>query len=196
MAGADSVAEQECWSPEKLVSLACSLKTRGNIGLAFTYNEPMINHEYILDCALLAEKEDLKIVLVTNVEAEKDTLHKLLPHIHAMNIDIKGFTDDYYRDFLKGDLQHVKDFIETAAGKCHIELTELIIPGMNDSEEEMKDLCVWIISLPNGKDIPLHVSGFFPAYKMRDSRPTPVSKVYRLREVAQEYLKYVYTGNC
>lgn len=195
MAGEDSGVSYEYWSPDRLVSLACSLKNRGNIGIAFTYNEPLINYEYILDCASLCEKEGLKIVLVTNGEAATGTLEKLLPHVHAMNIDIKGFTREFYSDFIKGDLQHVKDFITAAAGECHVELTELIIPGMNDQEEEMREMCSWISSLKGGREIPLHVSRFFPAYKMTDAAPTQVQTIYRLRDVAREYLKYVYTGN-
>ena len=186
----------EYWEPEKLVRLAVSLKDRRNIGIAFTYNEPMINYEYILDCAQLAKEEDLKIVLVTNGTAEKEILDKVLPYVDAMNIDIKGFTEEYYRDFLKGDLGQVKRFIETAAKECHVELTTLIVPEKNDSENDMRRLCAWIASLESKEEIPLHVSRFFPAYKMTDSYPTPVRTVYHLKDVAKEYLKYVYTGNC
>lgn len=186
----------EYWEPEKLVRLAVSLKDRRNIGIAFTYNEPMINYEYILDCAQLAGKKDLKIVLVTNGTAEKEILDKVLPFVDAMNIDIKGFTEEYYRDFLKGDLGQVKRFIETAAKECHVELTTLIIPGKNDSENDMRKLCSWIASLESREPVPLHISRFFPAYKMADSYPTPVRTVYHLKDVAKEYLEYVYTGNC
>ena len=186
----------EYWEPERLVDLAVSLKDRGNIGIAFTYNEPMINYEYILDCAKAAEDRDLKMVLVTNGSAEQEILEKILPFVDAMNIDIKGFTQEYYRDFLKGDLSQVKEFIMAAAEACHVELTTLVIPGRNDSETEMRDLCGWIVSLPGGEEIPLHISRFFPAYKMADARPTPISTVYGLKEVAEGYLRHVYTGNC
>ncbi|MBE6016916.1 MAG: AmmeMemoRadiSam system radical SAM enzyme [Lachnospiraceae bacterium] len=186
----------EYWEPERLVQLAASLKERGNIGIAFTYNEPMINHEYILDCAKLAKEEGLKIVLVTNGTAEKEILDEVLPFVDAMNIDIKGFTEEYYRDFVKGDLGQVKQFIEAAAKACHVELTTLIIPEKNDSESDMRRLCSWISSLESRDAVPLHISRFFPAYKMSDSYPTPVRTVYHLKDVAEEYLEYVYTGNC
>lgn len=183
-------------SPEELVETALELKVRGNIGIAFTYNEPMINHEYIFDTATLAKKEDLKIVLVTNGTAEAEILKPLLPLVNALNIDIKSFSGEYYRDFLKGDIEMVKNFITLAAEHCHVELTMLVIPGKNDSDENMSSLCKWIGSLHNGEDIPLHISRFFPAYKMLDSLPTPVRTVYHFKEVAEEYLNFVYTGNC
>ena len=88
------------------------------------------------------------------------------------------------------------DFIEEAASSCHVEVTTLIIPGENDTKEEMAELSAWIASLPNGKDIPLHISRFFPCFKMRDRGPTDVRKVYELCDVARENLNYVYSGNC
>ena len=129
-------------------------------------------------------------------------LEKLAPYIDAMNIDLKGFTDRYYREVLKGDRKMVMDFIARAAQVCHVEVTTLIIPGENDSEEEMDALSSWIAGLTDergeriGQSIPLHISRFFPRFHMQDRRATEVKLVYRLAEVARRNLTYVYTGNC
>ena len=114
-----------------------------------------------------------------------------------MNIDLKAFTNHFYGDFIGGDFNMVKDFITTAASTCHVELTTLIIPGENDSEEEMRDLSAWTAALENqsGKKIPLHITCFFPAFKLTDKEPTPVSTILRLVEVAKENLEFVFPGN-
>lgn len=116
-----------------------------------------------------------------------------LPYIDAMNIDLKGFTRDYYRK-LEGDLDTVKAFIKRAAQVCHVELTTLIVPGENDSVEEMEQQAGWISAVD--PDIVLHVTRFFPRYRMTDRKATDVELIYRLRDVAGKYLKHVYTGNC
>ena len=189
-------------SPEELVETAVCLKDRGNIGIAFTYNEPLIGYEYILDTAKFSHEAGLKNVLVTNGTAEVSILKRILPYIDAMNIDLKGFRKDYYNRFLGGSFDMVKDFITEAVKDSHVELTTLIIPGKNDSEEEMREMTAWIASLkdgegnPVGTDIPLHISRFFPRFCLTDRPATPVSTVYRLTDVARERLKYVYTGNC
>ena len=188
----------ETLSPEELADLAEQLKARGNIGIAFTYNEPLIGYEFVRDTAKLAHERGLKNVLVTNGTAELAVLEELKPYVDAMNVDLKGFTDRYYNRVLGGDRKMVMDFIEAAAGFCHVELTTLIVPGENDSEEEMRELSAWVSRLrnPDGESIPLHVSRFFPRFHMQDRGPTDVRKVYRLAEVARENLEYVYTGNC
>ena len=188
----------ETLSPEELADLAEQLKARGNIGIAFTYNEPLIGYEFVRDTAKLAHERGMKNVLVTNGTAELAVLEELKPYIDAMNVDLKGFTDRYYNRVLGGDRKMVMDFIEAAAGFCHVELTTLIVPGENDSEEEMRELSAWVSRLknPDGESIPLHVSRFFPRFHMQDRGPTDVRKVYRLAEVARENLEYVYTGNC
>ena len=121
--------------------------------------------------------------------ASQEILQEILPHIDAMNIDLKGFTQEFYREFVGGDLEMVKDFIRTAADGCHIEITKLIIPEKNDTEEEMRQMAEWIASLRGGN------SRYFPRYKWT-APATPVKTVYRLAQTAREILDYVYTGNC
>ena len=189
-------------TPEDLARTAAYYQNQGNIGIAFTYNEPLIGYEFILDTAKLIKELGMKTVLVTNGTAELNVLEKLAPYIDAMNIDLKGFTDRYYREVLKGDRKMVMDFIARAAQICHVEVTTLIIPGENDSEEEMDTLSSWIAGLTDehgkriGQTIPLHISRFFPRFHMQDRRATEVKLVYRLAEVARRNLTYVYTGNC
>jgi len=180
-------------SPQELVSKALELKIDGNIGVAYTYNEPFISYEYVTDCAGLVHQNGMKNVMVTNGTVEEAPLRKILPLIDAMNIDLKGFTGEYYRK-LSGNLEVVKRTIEIAAKECHIEVTTLIVPGENDSDEEMEALAGWLASVD--PEIPYHVSRFFPHYHMPDKPPTPVKTVYHLAEIARKHLKYVYTGNC
>ncbi len=188
----------ETISPEELVEIAKRTLPRGNIGIAFTYNEPLIGYEFVRDTARIAKAEGLKIVMVTNGTAELTVLEELRPYIDAMNIDLKGFTDSYYSKILHGDRHQVLAFIEAAAKSCHVELTTLIVPGENDREEEMRELSRWVSCLknPDGEDLPLHISRFFPQFHMQDRKATDVQRVYHLAEIARESLQYVYTGNC
>ena len=189
-------------SPKELVNLAISYKSRDNIGIAFTYNEPLIGYEFVRDTAKLSHEAGLLNVLVTNGTAELSVLRELELYIDAMNIDLKGFTANYYNKTLGGDFEMTKHFIEEAVKFCHVELTTLIVPDENDTEEEMRKISSWIRSLKNsngneiGKSVPLHISRFFPRFHMRDKTPTDVSLVYHLADVARENLDYVYTGNC
>lgn len=180
-------------APEALAGLAQEYQDRGNIGVAFTYNEPLVGYEFVRDTARLVRERGMKNVLVTNGCAEPLVLEELLPYVDAMNIDLKGFTGEWY-ERLGGDLETVKRFIARAAQDCHVELTTLIVPGENDSEEEMEREARWIASLD--REIPLHVTRFFPQYRMADKAPTPVERVYRLRNTAAQWLRYVYVGNC
>ena len=189
-------------SPEELAETAAYYRERGNIGIAFTYNEPLVGYEYVRDTAKLVHAMGMKNVLVTNGTASLQVLEELGPHIDAMNIDLKGFTDRYYADVLKGSRQMVMDFIARAAQICHVELTTLIIPGENDTEEEMREISRWIAGLENvsggrsGREIPLHISRFFPQFRMTDRPATDVRLIYRLASIAGEQLAYVYPGNC
>ena len=199
--GSFSVSAEEM-TPEELAELAVRCRPRGNIGLAFTYNEPLVCWEYVLDTAKLIRERGMLNVMVTNGCAEIRILDRLSPYIDAMNIDLKGFTDRYYRDVLGGDRRMVMDFIREAVQRCHVELTTLIVPGENDSEEEMAELSEWVAGLENvcgggtGRDIPLHISRFFPRHLMTDRNPTEVRKVYALVRRAAQNLRYVYPGNC
>ena len=180
-------------SPEQLASKAAELRTRGNIGVAYTYNEPLVSCEYVWDCVSLVHAHRMVNVLVINGTIEEAPWRALLPLIDAANIDLKGFTSAWYRQ-LGGDLKTVKRSIILAAEQCHVEVTTLLIPGENDSAEEIRELAQWLASI--SPEIPLHLSRFFPRYQMTDRPPTPVEQVYRLAEAAQEYLSHVYTGNC
>jgi pyruvate formate lyase activating enzyme len=189
-------------SPEELAGIALSCRDRGNIGLAFTYNEPLIGYEYIRDTAKMVHEQGMANVLVTNGTADLSVLAELIPYIDAMNIDLKGFTDHYYNEVLGGSRAMTMAFIEEAVKHCHVELTTLIVPGENDSEDEIREMTEWISGLTDsqgnvtGSQIPLHISRFFPRFNMTDRRATDVRLVYRLAEIAREKLSYVYTGNC
>jgi pyruvate formate lyase activating enzyme len=184
-------------SPEELVGAALSAKGRGNVGIAFTYNEPLVGWEFVRDTAKLAHMNGLLNVMVTNGCAELSVLEELLPYIDAMNIDLKCFTDDCYRR-LGGDFDTVKAFIARACEDCHVELTTLIVPGLNDSEDDMGREAAWIASLKGGRgaDVPLHVTRFFPRHDYVGKDPTDVRTVRALADKARETLKYVYVGNC
>ena len=189
-------------SPEELAQLADSVRSRGNIGVAFTYNEPLIGYEFVRDTAKLVKERGMKNVLVTNGTASLRVLEELAPYIDAMNIDLKGFTERYYRDVLKGNREMVMDFIAGAVKVCHVELTTLVVPGENDTEEEIRELSRWIAGLkgpegePAGPEIPLHITRFFPRFHMTDRQATDVALIRRLVATAKEELKYVYAGNC
>lgn len=189
-------------SPEEMVSIACSCRNRGNIGIAFTYNEPLIGYEYIRDTARLSHENGLVNVIVTNGTASLEVFEELSPYIDAMNIDLKGFTDHYYSDVLGGNREMVMEFIAAAVKTCHVELTTLIVPGENDSPDEMRALTEWVAGLKDrngntiGNSIPLHISRFFPRFHMMDRGPTSVRDIYHLVDVARENLLYVFTGNC
>ncbi len=192
MAGDGGIQTVEV-SPEQLANQAAELRPRGNIGLACTYNEPLVGYEYVRDCAVLIHERGMVNVLVTNGTIEEAPLRALLPLIDAANIDLKGFTPAWYRR-LGGDLETVKRAITLAAERCHVEVTTLLVPGENDSVEEIRDLARWLASV--NPEIPLHLSRFFPRYQMTDRPPTPVESVYALAETAREHLAFVYTGNC
>lgn len=191
MAGAE--AETVFFPAEELVARARALQSRGNIGLAFTYNEPLVGYEYVRDCAELIHAAGMKNVLITNGTVCEGPLEELLPHIDAMNVDLKGFSQTFY-DFVGGDFESVRRTIALSAPRCHVEVTTLVIPGENDTDEDMEAIGAWIASVD--MSIPLHISRFFPRYRLCDRSPTPVQTIYRLRDIAAKHLRYVYTGNC
>jgi pyruvate-formate lyase-activating enzyme len=142
------------------------------------------------------DEKEMKNVIVSNGTASISVLDELVPYIDAMNIDLKCFDADVYSKVLGGSLEMTMEFIEEAVKHAHVELTCLIVPGLNDSPEKMREMTAWIASLKDGKDIPFHVSRFFPCFHMTDRPATPVSTVYELAEVARGSLNFVYTGNC
>ena len=194
MAGPDNCPHRLI-TPEGLTDLAVDLSKQepGNIGVAFTYNEPTVCFEFIRDTSKLLHEAGLKSVVVTNGGLVRKYADELLPHVDALNIDLKGFSDEFYR-YVKGEFDTVKEFIKAAVEhKCHVELTTLAIPTKNNDPEEMEREAEWIASI--SPDIPLHLSRFFPRYKVDDLPPTPAETIYRLKDIAQKKLKYVYTGN-
>ncbi|MBO6015655.1 MAG: AmmeMemoRadiSam system radical SAM enzyme [Lachnospiraceae bacterium] len=200
---ADKFADDaEFMTPQELAQTAAFYRDKGNIGLAFTYNEPLIGYEFVRDTARLVHEVGMKNVLVTNGTAKPEVLEEIAPYMDAMNIDLKGFTERYYSEVLKGSRRQVMDFITQSVRFCHVEITTLIVPDENDTEEEMRELCGFIAGLNDaggrivGDRVPLHISRFFPRFHMTDKSATEVAQIYRLAEVAREQLRYVYTGNC
>ena len=197
----DFTIKTECMSPERLADLATYYLPSKNIGVAFTYNEPLVCWEYVRDTAKLVHKNRMLNVMVTNGTANLEILSQLLPYIDAMNIDLKGCTDRYYKEVLGGDRQTVMNFIQEAVKRCHVELTTLIVPGENDNVDEMLALSEWVAGLKNvqggkqGREIPLHISRFFPRHHMTDRNPTDINTLYSLVQAAQKHLLYVYPGN-
>ena len=180
-------------APETLVQLAEDTRQKyGNIGVAFTYNEPLVSYEYVLDCAKLLREKDLAVVLVTNGQMCEAPLRKLLPYFDAMNIDLKGFTQAFY-DWISGDLETTKTTIRLAAeAGVHVEVTTLVIPSRNDNEKEMEAEARWLASISS--EIPLHLSRYFPRYHC-DIPMTPRKTLEKLKKIANQYLRYVYIGN-
>ncbi|MCL2336209.1 MAG: AmmeMemoRadiSam system radical SAM enzyme [Firmicutes bacterium] len=182
-------------APEQAVALALRQQEAGHpcVGLAYTYSEPFMWYEYVYDTAILARQAGLKNVLVTNGYINEAPLLALLPYIDAMNIDVKAFTDDFYHRHCAGSLAPVLHTVETAVKRhCHVEITTLLVPGLNDSEAEVARLSGWLAALH--PEIPLHFSRYFPNYRMH-LPPTPLESLSRARETALQKLRYVYIGN-
>ncbi|MFQ6105750.1 MAG: AmmeMemoRadiSam system radical SAM enzyme [Candidatus Hydrothermarchaeaceae archaeon] len=179
------------YSPEKAVALAKAYSCRG---IAWTYNEPTIWFEYTYDSAKLAKKAGLYTVYVTNGYITREGIDKIAPYLDAMNIDVKGFTDNFYRKFCSAKLQPVLDTVERAVEKgIHVELTYLMIPGKNTEPKEVGSFVDWVEAID--VNIPVHFTRFHPDYKMLDVPATPLSDLENAREIGLEELRYVYTGN-
>lgn len=180
-------------SPKEIVAAAQRLEeTSGNIGVAFTYNEPLVGYEFVYDTARLLKEAGLAVVLVTNGQIEKDPWLHLLPYVDAVNIDLKGFTQSFY-DWIGGDLKTTKAAIEMAAEQgVHVEVTTLVIPGRNDRNEEMAAEAEWLAGL--SAELPLHLSRYFPRYRSKIPM-TPVETLQRLRRIAGARLRFVHLGN-
>ena len=192
--GGDGVSWQVA-TPEKLADLAESLRDgKGNIGLAYTYNEPLVGWEFVRDCAHEVKARGMCNVLVSNGCASERTVAELAPLLDAANIDIKGPSQEYY-DWLGGNFESVcRTTRMLHESGCHVEATTLVVPGRNDTDADMDAVAGFIASV--SPDIPLHVTRFFPRWRMSDVEPTPVSTVRRLADVAKRRLHRVLVGNC
>lgn len=179
-------------SPEELRDAV--VNTKNNIGLAFTYNEPTINYEFMMDAARLVKMENLYTVMVSNGYINRDPLEMLLQYIDAFNIDLKGFTESFYTKYSKATLKPVLKTIKKIAkhGK-HLELTNLVIPTINDDEDDFEAMCKWIAA-ELGPDTVLHLSRYFPRYEL-NQYPTPPEVLFNLYDLAKSHLKHVYIGN-
>ena len=190
-AGQEDCGRLYAMSPEEVCQLALDYRQRGNVGLAFTYNEALVGYEFVRDTARLVRQAGMVNVLVTNGNFTLPVLEEVLPYIDAMNIDLKAYRPELYRR-LGGDLDTVKDFIRKACRSSHVEITSLIVPGFNDASEDMEEEAAWIASLDPA--IPLHITRYFPRYKMREPA-TDVSRIMELCGIAAGHLTYVYPGN-
>ena len=175
-------------SPEELCNLA--LEQKNNLGVAFTYNEPLISWEFVLDTAKLLRENSLKTVLVTNGCVSLSVLEKLVPYIDAMNIDLKG--DEQFYHELSGDYRTVCDTIKYCIPRTHTEITTLIVPGKNDSEELMRRHSRWLSELD--PDTYLHITRYFPRYRYTIPA-TDTGLMRRLKDIAEESLHNVFLGN-
>lgn len=181
--------ETSLYSPSEIADAA---ENSGSKLMAFTYSEPVIHFEYILETALIARGKGIKTVLVTNGFLNKEPAEELLSAIDATNVDLKSYNDEFYHNELKGNLQTVLDFIETASRLCHLEVTTLVIPGRNNTIKEIEAIAKFLAKL--NPRIPFHLSCYYPRYKYT-IRPTTYEDLEPLIKIAQNYLEYVYAGN-
>jgi pyruvate formate lyase activating enzyme len=180
-------------SPELIVENA---KRYGSKSIAYTYTEPTIFFEYAYDTAKLAHESDIKNVFVTNGYMTEEAIKKIEPYLDAANVDLKSFSDDFYRKLCGAKLQPVLDALKLMKKLgIWVEVTTLIIPTLNDSSEELREIAKFIFN-ELGEETPWHISRFYPAYKLRDKPPTPIETIHKAREIGlNEGLKYVYEGN-
>lgn len=177
--------------PKALVKKALALKDRGNMGIAFTYNEPLVGYEYIRDTATLARDAGLLTVVVTNGQIEEEPLRELLPLISAWNIDLKSFSEEAYKK-LGGRLKVTLRTIELASAAAHVEITTLVVPGLSDDETMIREEAAFLAAIDPA--MPLHLSRYFPCYEYH-APATAIQTMYRLQGVAKESLERVVLGN-
>ncbi len=181
-------------SPRTIAETARRLGCRS---VAYTYNDPVIFHEYAVDVALACKEEGIRSVAVSAGYVLPEPRREFYALMDAVNVDLKGFTEQFYRTLCAGHLEPVKDTLRYLVHETSVwtEITTLLIPGQNDSDEELDALTRWVAE-ELGPHVPLHFSAFYPAWKMRDIPPTPVATVRRARALALgNGLRYVYTGN-
>jgi len=179
--------------PRELLEKA---RKSGRPTIAYTYSEPTIFYEYMLQTAQLAKKSGIKNVMHSNGYINEAPLRQLAKHLDAANIDLKGFSNDYYQQLSEGTLEPVLRSLKVLREEgVHLEITNLVVPGLNDDSEEIRKMCLWIRE-NLGADTPLHFSRFWPVYKLSGLDPTPLESLEKAREIARECgLKYVYIGN-
>ncbi len=180
------------YPPEAILELAS--QEEQNLGIAYTYNEPTVWYEYMLDIARGADTAGLKNVMVTNGFIDPDPLKELFPLIHAFSVDLKAFTESFYKHLTSSRLAPVLESLKAirASGR-HLEVTNLLIPDENDREDDFHRMMEWI-SKELGEDTVLHISRFFPTYKLVHNA-TPEALLDKFFGIAREYLHYVYKGN-
>ncbi len=185
--------ENQDFPPEKLVQRARSISAPS---LAYTYSDPIIFYEYAYQAAALARENKIRNILVTAGYINEEPLRRLCKVVDGANIDLKGFTEKFYREVCSGTLKPVLRALEIAREEgITLEITNLIVPTLNDDYDQIRKMCVWIRD-NLGPEIPLHFSRFFPMYKLKLLYPTPGSTLERAREIALEVgLHYVYIGN-
>lgn len=190
--GLNKNVPMEEYNVDQIVNMAYSMKD--NIGIAFTYNEPSIFYEYMIDVSQAAHLAGLKTVMITNGYIETEPLTNLLPFIDAFNVDLKAFTNTFYLKQTNSTLEPVKNtLILLRKAQKHFEITNLIIPGFNDTKEQFVEMIEWIYN-KLGKDTILHLSKYFPHYQF--TKPaTPDKTLEQYLEIAREKLNYVYLGN-
>jgi len=168
-------------------------KQAGSFGIAWTYNEPFIWYEFILDCGKKVKKEGLENVLVTNGFINPEPLEEILPIISAMNIDVKSIDDDFYKKTCGGRVEPVLKCAERAKKSCHVEITNLVIPGLNDKDDNFERLGQWIAEKLS-PDTPLHLSCYYPCHKSFILE-TPIETLKKAEQICRNYLEHVYLGN-
>jgi pyruvate formate lyase activating enzyme len=189
---ADDYINTTLYTADNIVKIA--LESKGNIGIAFTYNEPATFYEYMLNISGKAKERGLKTVMVTNGYINRQPLNELLPFIDAFNVDIKAFSEGFYKEITQSHLAPVKKTIKAIAqSNSHLELTNLVIPGLNDDYTEFEEMTKWIASETGDKTV-LHISRYFPSYHLQ-IEATPVNTMLDLYEIARKHLKFVYLGN-
>ncbi|MEM2982909.1 MAG: AmmeMemoRadiSam system radical SAM enzyme, partial [Candidatus Bathyarchaeia archaeon] len=179
-------------TPEEIVWKA---KRHGSKSIAYTYTEPTVYFEYARDVAILASREGIKNVFVTNGYMTLDAIEAIHPDLHAANVDLKSFSDEFYKKICGARLQPVLDSIRKMRELgIWVEVTTLLIPGLNDGEDELRAIAKFILQV--GPEVPWHISAFYPTYKMTDRPRTPVHSIQRARKIGmEEGLRYVYSGN-
>ncbi|KYK25763.1 hypothetical protein AYK26_01990 [Euryarchaeota archaeon SM23-78] len=188
----DMINRYEEVMPEKAIEL-CN-ENKCNI-MSYTYTEPTIFYEYMLDMAKLARKEGIKNTIVSNGYINEEPLRELCKVLDGANIDLKAFTNDFYTKVCKGTLEPVKNTLKILKEEgVWLEVTNLVVPGLNDDFKKIEEMCKWI-SEELGRNVPIHFSRFHPDYKMTDVEPTSLKTLEKAKEIAQKYLDYVYLGN-